>query len=197
MNKDIIILIGPIRTGKSTIASLLSEKLSLQRYSMDLLRFDYYKEIGYNKDEANKIKKEKGFLALCKHWKSYDLYAIQRVLEDCKRGIIDFGGGLSVYENENQLQEVIQLLKDYQVVLLLPSKNKDESIEILNSRMLEKDYQEYFTKEDIDTRKLLNQLFITHPSNYILAKHIFYTKDTPPIATLEEIIKEIDKNQTL
>ncbi len=187
-NDNIIILIGPIRTGKSTIAKLLSEKLSLPRYRMDMLRFDYYKETDYNEEKAEQIKNEEGFLALCKYWEPYGIYAIKRVLEDCKKGVIDFGGGLSVYEDENQLQEAIQLLKDFKVVLLLPTENKEESIEILNSRMLERDYQEYFSQQDINVRKQLNQLFVNHLSNYLLAKDTFYTKNKSPEETCEEII---------
>ena len=189
---NIIILIGPIRTGKSTIAKLLSEKLNLPRYQMDKLRFNYYKETDYNEELAEQIKNKKGFLALCKYWKPYDVYAVKRVLEDCAEGVIDFGGGLSVYEGEIHLQEASQLLKPYQVILLLPSENKQESIKILNSRMEDKDYQEYFSKKDIDARKRLNELFVNHPSNYLLAKDIIYTKNKSPEETCEEIIKEIN-----
>lgn len=160
---------------------------------MDLIRFNYYKEIGYNEEEANKIKAEKGFLALCEYWKPYDIHAIKRILEDCEKGIIDFGGGLSVYENKIQLQEVSQLLKPYQVFLLLPSKNKKESIEILNLRMKEEDYQEYFSKEDIDSRKKLNKLFVNHKSNQILAKNTFYTKNKTPEETCNEIINYLNQ----
>jgi len=188
INKNIIILIGPIRTGKSTISKLLSEKLNLPRYRMDLLRFDYYKEIGYQENEAEKIKNKHGFIALCEYWKPYDIFAIKRVLEDCEKGIIDFGGGLSVYENENYLKQVSELLKPFNVILLLPSKNKEESIEILSSRMKEKEYKDYFSEEDIEARKKLNQLFVSHPSNQVLAKNTFYTKNKTPEKTCIEII---------
>jgi adenylate kinase family enzyme len=45
--KDIILL-SPVAVGKTTTAKLLSEKLNKPLISMDDLRFDYYKEIGYN-----------------------------------------------------------------------------------------------------------------------------------------------------
>jgi replication-associated recombination protein RarA len=41
-----IILIGPIGAGKSSVAELLSSRLSLPQQSMDERRWDYYKEIG-------------------------------------------------------------------------------------------------------------------------------------------------------
>ncbi len=47
--KDII-LMGSPAVGKTTTAQLLSEKLDKPIVSLDDLRFDYYKEIGYDDD---------------------------------------------------------------------------------------------------------------------------------------------------
>jgi adenylate kinase family enzyme len=47
--------------GKSTVGKLLSEKLGLPQYSMDALRFDYYKEIGYDEELAKQLREKKGF----------------------------------------------------------------------------------------------------------------------------------------
>ncbi|MFL1677043.1 hypothetical protein [Paenibacillus dendritiformis] len=41
-----IILIGPILTGKSTLADILSQKLGYPRCSVDDVRWKYYEEIG-------------------------------------------------------------------------------------------------------------------------------------------------------
>ena len=48
--ESLIILIGPMAAGKSTIAKILAEKLNLPQHPMDDVRWDYYEEIGYNKD---------------------------------------------------------------------------------------------------------------------------------------------------
>lgn len=45
-----IILIGPIRVGKSTIGKLLAEQLGLESYRVDDVCFKYYKEIGYSEE---------------------------------------------------------------------------------------------------------------------------------------------------
>ena len=173
--KEIIILIGPIRAGKSTIANLLSEKLNYPRFRMDILRYEYYKEIDYNEEKAEKIKQEHGFIALVNYWKPFDVHAVKRVLQDCDFGIIDFGGGLSVYKDERLLAEVIKELEPYK-----------------NSRMEEKEYKEYFQIAGINDRINLNKHFIEHPSNKSIAKHIFYTKGKSPEQTCNEIIDTLN-----
>lgn len=42
-----ILLIGPVRSGKSTQGRLLAEALGLPQASTDALRWDYYAEVGY------------------------------------------------------------------------------------------------------------------------------------------------------
>ena len=188
--KEVIFLIGPIRAGKSTIAQLLSKQLSLPRFRMDVLRFEYYKELGYDEKLAKKIEDENGFLALLEYWKPFDVHAVKRVLQDCKSGIIDFGGGLSVYEDENLLAQVERALEPFQnVILLLPSEDYQESLNILNLRMEEKEYKEYFQSTGVSSRKKMNIKFVGHHSNKRLAKHIFYTKDKLPEETCDEIIE--------
>lgn len=54
-----IILIGPQGAGKSTIGSLLSDRLGLPQCSMDTQRWGYYKEIGYDDAVAKKSVKLK------------------------------------------------------------------------------------------------------------------------------------------
>lgn len=190
--KKVIILIGPIRTGKSTIAKLLSEKLNYPRFRMDILKHEYYKEIGYNETYGAEIQKKEGFIALYRYLRPFDVYAVKRALQDCSFGIIDFGGGLSVYENNTLLDLVEQELKAYEnVILLLPSQDKQESIDLLNKRMREKEYREYFKDDGINDRMYLNKLFIEHTSNLKLAKHIFYTKDKSPEQTANEIIRNL------
>ena len=59
-----IILIGPIGAGKSTLGGLLAEKLGLPQVSLDDLRFDYFREIGYDEDFGRRLRAEQGFPAL-------------------------------------------------------------------------------------------------------------------------------------
>jgi len=62
---------------------------------------------------------------------------------------------------------------------LIPSPDKEESIEILHSR---NDY-------DSDGQREVNEHFVRHHSNYDLAKHIVYTKDRESDQICDEIFQ--------
>ena len=75
-----IILIGPMATGKTTIARLLAQKLSLVQHELDDKRWDYYNEIGYDQALADQIRMEKGFSALARdYWQSRRQFSVNLV----------------------------------------------------------------------------------------------------------------------
>ena len=180
-----IILIGPVRTGKSTIGRLLSEKLEIDHFSLDDLRWNYYREIGYDNDLASYIRRTGGFVALVFYWKQFDVYAVERVLAEHPNSIIDFGAGHSVYESKELFARAKTALAPLpNVILILPSPDLDESIEILNERTkdLTGSYGQGFN---------WNEYFVRHPSNYELAKFTVYTKGKTPNETCDQIIRMI------
>jgi shikimate kinase len=174
-----IILIGPVGSGKSTIAALLSKRLGLPRRSMDELRWKYYEEIGYDHDLARQKLAEGGFWGLYHYWKPFDAHAVKRLLENFRDCVFDFGGAHSVYEDDGLFEQVRQLLAPYaHVILLLPSPNLDESLQILNTR----------ANITSDEQREVNEHFVRHHSNYDLAKHIVYTNGRTPEETCDEIV---------
>lgn len=180
-----IALIGPIRTGKSTIGKMLSEKLELPQISVDAVRLDYYREIGYDENFADFLKKNFGFWALYFYWGEFECYAVERIIEETKNSVIDFGAGHSVYENQNHLNRVKKCLKGTIVILLLPTEDIDESFEILcKRREIQKD------------EKDINLHFLKNKSNKELANFTVYTKNKTSDETCEEIISFI-KNMTV
>lgn len=42
-----IILIGPMCAGKTTVGEAISKKLGVPQCTMDYVRYEYYKEIGF------------------------------------------------------------------------------------------------------------------------------------------------------
>ncbi|CDQ41554.1 MULTISPECIES: hypothetical protein [Virgibacillus] len=182
MASKTIILIGPICAGKSTVAELLSDKTKIHRCTMDDLRFDYYKEIGFSEEQQNKIREDYGYMAMYEYWKPFEAHAVKRVLEDYPNYIHDFGAGHSVYEDEGLFREVKDALGNYEnVFLLLPSQNEMESINVLNERL----------KEETSNKEAykLNEHFVKHKSNKLLAKQIIYTNGNSPEMIADKIIQ--------
>jgi hypothetical protein len=75
------------------------------------------------------------------------------------------------------------------VILLLPSPDVDESVQMLKDR-LHADEPEFNEKALQDIAQI-NRFFIEHPSNATLATHTFYTKDKSPEQTRAEILSAL------
>ncbi|RDZ11753.1 shikimate kinase [Priestia megaterium] len=179
-----IILIGPMCAGKTTVGEMVAKKLNIPQCSMDEVRFYYYSEIGFSKETQQNIREKQGFQGMYAYWKPFEAYAVKRILEDYQHAVIDFGAGHSVYEDIKLFQQVEKTLKPYQsLFLLLPSADREESIQILHQRL-------HQVTDDNDVFEL-NKHFVTHPSNHILAKQTFYTKGKSADTVAEEIILSI------
>lgn len=184
MNSEII-LIGPIGSGKSTLAELIYLRTMLPHRPMDLLRWKYFDEIGYDREAARERYVNEGIWGLYRYWKPFEAYAVKRVFEDFKECIFDFGASQSVYEDDELFGRVQDVLKPYPyLILLLPSADRDESIQILHSR------NDYASEE----HRAVNEHFVIHHSNYDLAKYIAYTKDKTPEETCDEVLTWVKSN---
>jgi hypothetical protein len=190
-----IILIGPIRAGKTVIAELLAGKLGMPQVSLDDVRWEYYSEVGYDEAEVSRLaKSDDGMLAILDYWKPFEAYSVERVLADYPDAVIDFGAGHSVYEDAALFARVQHALAQYpNVVLLLPSPDPDESATILNER-----FSRLLAEElgEVDPRLLdVNAQFVRHPSNFTLAKIVVYTNNKTPDETCDEIIRQISAKE--
>jgi shikimate kinase len=183
-----IILIGPMEAGKTTIAGLLAQKLNLVHYELDEKRWDYYQEIGYDEALAEKIRAEEGFPGVYRYWKPFEIHAVERVLTDCEDGVISFGAGHSVYEDAQLFERAQLALQPFaNVILLLPSRDTDESVEILKKR-----FREHLKAEGMDASPQSLEMiehFIRHPSNRRLAKRVVYTIGQTPQQTCDGILQ--------
>lgn len=176
-----IILIGAMGAGKSTIGRLLAQKLNLSQVSMDRLRWNYYAEVGWSKEKQQEIAEKEGFAGVYRYWKQYDLYAVERLLDEHTNCVIDFGAGHSIYEEDEDLERAGELLAPYtNVILLLPSPNLAESVAILEQR----------NQLNINGMEA-NRFVMTHPSNRELAKLVAYTEGKTPAETRDEILERL------
>ncbi len=172
-----IILMGPVAVGKTTTAKLLSKKLNKPLISIDDLRFDYYKEIGYDDDHMKKLLEKAGIMAIFQYGKIFDAYAIERVLEDHQNCIFDFGGGNNASGFDFEFNRVNNALNNYKnVVQLFPCADKEEALDFIYKRRDFKPIQ----------RELIEHL-VFDDSNFKLAKHTVFVKDKSP----EEVCNEV------
>ena len=163
---DSIILIGPSGAGKSTTSNILSALTKMPKLSLDQIA---------NTDGRNGIRKKYSR-------EDYNLFLLKKILELGKSygkpGIVDFGAGHSVFNDPEKFAEAAELLKPFKnIILLLPSKDLNQSLQIINSR----------STGDIRD----NEDFLTSPSNYKLAKFIVYANNDTPEELANRIIKEI------
>lgn len=184
MRSDII-LIGPMRAGKSTVGALLAARLGLPQCSMDDVRFDYYHEIGYDEDRAGQLHEQGGFLALYRYWKPFEIHALERLLADHHDRVIDLGAGHSVYEDDTFFERARRALEPYtNVVRLLPSPDVEESMRILDER----------TGYRPEMGFNINRHFVTHHSNGDLATLTVYTQGHTPDDMCDEILRWVQRS---
>jgi len=178
-----VILIGPVNAGKSTIAGLLAERLRMDRASLDELCWDYFtQDADYDEALAQEHFERGGQACALEYVIQFYPGAVERVVAEYPKSVIELGAGHSVYDDPNQLAQVKETLSPYpNVVLLLPSPNPDESLDILNARQ-SNPYPEIVE---------MNEHFVRHRSNYELATIRVYTKGKTPDETCEDTVSRL------
>lgn len=183
-----IILIGPYGSGKSTLAELLAERLNWHRYLLDIERGRYLREMkGYNIDIANQMPE---WDLSSPRWQRYNIYFVERFFDEHadsdENCVLDLGAGHSVYKDIRFRSRAKQIFAPYpNVVLILPSKNVEESLELLLNQVRNHRFKGRTRSDEQIIRD--NRVFLENPSNYELAKFIVYTRDKTPGETYDEI----------
>jgi len=178
-----VILIGPVNAGKSTIAMLLADRLRVNRASLDEMCWDYFtQDAGYDEAVARQHFECGGQTRALEYVIQFYPGAVERIVAEYPQAVIELGAGHSVYDDPNQLERVKRILSPYpNVVLLLPSPDPDESLDILNARQ-SNPYPEIVE---------MNKHFVRHHSNYELATFRVYTKGKTPDETCEDVISRL------
>lgn len=134
---------------------------------------------------ANRAR-DTGFMRNFKNVDEFNSYIISETLERVKKdgsyGIVDFSAGHSVYDDQEIFERVKSMLKPFKnIVLLLPNKDEEKSLDIMKSRAIG------------DTRD--NKKFFESQCNKELATMIVYCNNRQPLEIAEEIMQCIKKRK--
>ena len=186
-----VVLIGPLAAGKTTVGAHVAALLDVPMCSVDVVRWQYFDEIGYDRDEA-----ERRFAAgrtpaeKLSYGMPFEVHAIERIMADHSYGVIDFGASNSVYDDAALLARVETALSGAYVVLLLPSQDPARSEQMLATRL----EAILHAKGEAMSAELLalNSYFVRHPANRRLAGKVCYTAGRTPAAIAAEIADCVD-----
>ena len=177
-NLDPIILIGPMKTGKTTVGKLLAEQLGCPFSSLDVLEKRYAREVGYSDHLADEIRAEKGVHAWYEYRRKYFDHVVLRFLQDQRSGILELGGGHPILPTPGQQLRVNLALAGYiNIFLLIPDRDLNRSRFILLER------------QKPDRRNPdLNELLLADRRFFELARHVIYTYGSSPEESCDEIL---------
>ena len=170
---------GPVGSGKSTQAELLSKKLRQPRCSYDEVKSGYLKELGFDEKSALVIEKEQGEYAMFCHMNKFRYQILRRVIDEHPGHIIDLSGDIHCYNESQQIDSTKELFNPInEIFYLLPSDDLATNINALPG------FKEGFA---------INTYIMMHPTNTIYAKKIIYTLSKTPEEIANEIIGQIGK----
>lgn len=178
MSHTAVILIGPLKAGKTTVGRLLAERLGRPFISLDQLERKYTAALGFDAETAAAIRRREGALAGYNYRRQFFAEAVARFLAEHPTGVLELGGGHPIVPDETQQTRIAQALAPFpHVILLLPTADLAESLRILRGRqkperLVEGDLNEEFLRDDRFMR---------------LAKHVVYTAGKSPVEVCEEI----------
>lgn len=187
-NYENIILIGPLATGKSFIAEKLSLTIGLCNHPVDKLKWYYRHKNGYNLSKSTQILRSQGFEALIDYAQCYFGPKEIKKLLHTFYGVIDLGASDTHCSNFEQFKELMEVLHPFKnIFLILPSMDKQKSIDLLEKRLLKRYEHNQLKRPVLSSYLKMNQLFVQSESTRLLAKHIIYVEEK----STEEIVSEI------
>ncbi len=195
-NAHNIILIGPLGTGKSTIAEHLSIRTGLRNIPVDKLKWYYRLNNGYDLVKSRNILRTNGFSALIDYAQSYfgprEIHAILNQFS----GIVDLGASDTHSNDMRRMKELLHYLDGYpNVFLILPYPDENLTLQVLNKRLIQRYKDDRLKGPVLNTYLEKNEEFVRSTQNHVAAKHVIYTNDRSFEKIAEEIILKCDFSQ--
>jgi shikimate kinase len=181
LNNEPIILIGPMKTGKTTIGRRLASQLNCSFTSLDKLEFLYANAFGYDPTLAASIQSKQGDFAWYTYRRRFFADIVIQFLAEHRQGVLELGGGHPIAPDAAGQAKISQALKHFKrVILLMPDPDIQESLTLLKLRQ---------KPERLNPD--LNELFLMDNQFYKMAKYVIYTNGKSAAETSDEIIKTL------
>ena len=190
-----IVLIGPSGVGKTTVGRLLGDHLGMTFLDLDDLRDRYYEDFGIDRNAEREAYERDGLEGITSYWKPFEALSVERVLREHPDGhVIAFGAGQSVYRTAERTRRVTAALAPFRhVILLLPSEDPEQTLEVLMGRIaIDPEAPDGATVAAF--RPILRE-HVESESNRSLATSIVITGTQPPdaiVRMLDRIVNDTD-----
>jgi shikimate kinase len=170
-----IVLVGPIGVGKTPVAEMVAERLSIERVELDLAE-EYRRQVGWNEKEAWRLAEE-GYVARFEYEAQFSVPLIERLMEEYPSAIFDCGGLDLVGWTDEQRDEIkdgLTVLGLKHIAAILPFSDIDKCRSYYASHYASRDASRYATWNFI---RAMNESLIENPSYKQIANEVFYTED--------------------
>jgi len=192
--EDIITLVGPRATGKSTVGRELAKKLGYEYIELDAVMNHELKSDGGVFGYATKYGWDKYMTKL--HERLVSMFG---TLKD-KKAILDLGGGaIAAPEFPEAKLNADLVSKHSKILILLPTENDDENIKIFFEREKNRcktNPQYYATKwpEEMLFKKVAEDYYNRVPILKKYANHHIYARELNPTQIVDLIERTILKD---
>ena len=175
-----IIFIGPIGAGKSTIAKMVAEELSIPSFSLDK-EGHLAAAVGYDFERYKRMWKENGLHDAYKYRRSFYDRLVPLFLASHDHGVLDLGGGHPIVPDQAKQEVIKKAFAPYEnIFLIMPTPDPNESIKILRKR-----------NQLADDEPDLNTLYFQNGNSgfWEIAKFHVYTEGKTPNQTHAEVMR--------
>lgn len=181
-----VVLIGPVCAGKTSVLPLVADGLGAPGVDLDEVAESYYEEVGFGRDRLHEVGAQLGDLGAYRWWQGGHPHAVRRVFEEHPESVIALGAGHTVFEDEALQAEVIELLRPKFSVLLLPSADLDESVQIIRQRAIDtRDMSWIMNGHDVIDE------WIRGPQNFSLADVTVFDRGRSPAEVAGEVLQHV------
>ena len=177
-----LVLIGPYGVGKTTLARLVAEQLSLPRYSLDELASNYSEGIEDCAGAALTSQPAYDSAAL----EERHVYLVTTFLNEHadEASILDLGAGHALFSEDN-IERVSSSFDNHFVVLLMPSNEPADCHRYLAR------HNGLHPEKSTKPHLAWNRYFLAHTSPALLADSVVYLKERTPTEVAMEIVNLI------